>query len=366
MVRYIDEYRDSSLANSIAARIHEIMPDKPLRFMEVCGGHTVTIHKYGIRSLLPEKLHLISGPGCPVCVTSTAFIDTAIQIARHRDTIITTFGDMMRVPGSESSLLQEQSAGADVRICYSPQDALDIAVQNPKREVVFLGIGFETTVPAVAATILSAARDSVENFSVLSSHKTMPNAMKAIVSAGEVALNGFICPGHVSAITGLHIYEFLACDYRMPCVISGFEPVDMLETIYLLVKQAAEGRSAVENQYTRAVRNEGNLKALQIVREVFEECDDSWRGIGVIEKSGLGIRPEYGKFDASNKFEIEVPCCAEFPGCICGEIMRGVRIPTECSLFGKICRPEDPKGACMVSHEGACATYYQYGGGGES
>lgn len=360
MVKYIDEYRDPQISNSIAQSIKKIMPDSAINLMEVCGGHTITIFKYGIRKLLPDNLNLISGPGCPVCVTSNDFIDRAIAISHLDDVIITTFGDMIRVPGSDSSLSKEKASGADIRICYSPMDAVDIAENSPDSEIVFLGIGFETTAPLVAASILAAKSKSLNNFSVLSSHKTMPQAMKALLDSGDIALNGFICPGHVSTITGIGMYEFLAKDYKMPCVVSGFEPVDMLETIFMLVKQIAEGRSEVENQYVRSVKPEGNTKAVKLMNEVFEPTDMPWRGLGVITGSGLKIKEKYQDFDAYKKFQVDFPEPKEFPGCICGDIMRGVKVPTQCKLFKKVCTPEDPKGACMVSDEGTCATYLKY------
>ncbi|MCK4688706.1 MAG: hydrogenase formation protein HypD, partial [Candidatus Marinimicrobia bacterium] len=301
MVKYIDEYRDPQISNSIARSIKKIMPDSAINLMEVCGGHTITIFKYGIQKLLPDNLNLISGPGCPVCVTSNDFIDRAIAISYLDNVIITTFGDMIRVPGSDSSLLKEKASSADIRICYSPMDAVDIAKNNPDREIVFLGIGFETTAPTVAASILTAKSKSLNNFSVLSSHKTMPEAMKALLDSGEVALDGFICPGHVSTITGIGMYEFIARDYKMPCVVSGFEPVDMLETIFMLIKQITEECSEVENQYIRSVKPEGNTKAVKLMNEVFESTDMPWRGLGVIPGSGLKIRDKFQKFDAYKK-----------------------------------------------------------------
>ena len=328
--------------------------------MEVCGGHTVTIHKYGIEELLPGNIRLISGPGCPVCVTTNDYIDRAIALARQPEITMASFGDMMRVPGSHSSLLKEKANGADVHIFYSPQEALDYAREHPQRETVFLGVGFETTAPAVAATILAARELSLRNFSVLVSHKTMPRAMKALLDAGELALDGFVCPGHVSSITGLGIYAFLANDYQIPCVVSGFEPLDMLESIYRLIRQVCEGRAVVENQYTRAVKPEGNRRAQELMNSVFEEADERWRGLGLIPGSGLRIRETYAEFDAARRFDIDVPPSREHPGCICGDIMRGVKLPTDCPLFAKICHPGDPQGACMVSQEGSCATFYQY------
>jgi len=360
MLKYIDEFRNPQLIRSIVDKIHQECPDQTIKLMEVCGGHTVTIFKYGIQKLIPDKIKLISGPGCPVCVTDNGFIDRAVKIAHLDNVIITTFGDMIRVPGSTTSLQKEKGRGIDVRICYSPMDAIQIAKDNPENEVVFLGIGFETTAPAVAVAIQYAFDNRITNFSVLSSHKTMPYAMKALLDSGETDLNGFICPGHVSAITGIHIYDFIAQDYHIPCVVSGFEPLDMLQSILMLIRLINRKQGLVENQYTRSVKENGNLNAMQLMMDVFEESDTSWRGIGIIPKSGLKIRGKYQDFDANLKFDVVVEPTKEYPGCICGDIMRGVKVPTDCTLFKKICTPEDPKGACMVSDEGACATYFKY------
>lgn len=328
--------------------------------MEVCGGHTITILKYRINDLLPENFKLISGPGCPVCVTNNDFIDKAIEISHINNIIVATFGDLMRVPGSRSKLLEEKASGSDIRICYSPMEAIQIAEQNPENEIIFLGIGFETTAPLVAAAIVQSQLKGLKNFSVLSSHKTMPMAMKTLLDSGDVALNGFVCPGHVSTIAGTKMYEFIAKDYKIPCVVSGFEPNDILESILMLAKQILERRAEVENQYKRSVRPEGNLKAIKLMEEVFEPVDMPWRGLGVIPQSGLKIRKKYKQFDADEKFQVKVPPPKECPGCICGDIMRGVKIPTQCKLFKRVCTPEDPKGACMVSEEGTCATYFKY------
>ncbi|MFH1214536.1 MAG: hydrogenase formation protein HypD [Candidatus Neomarinimicrobiota bacterium] len=363
MIKFMDEYRDPALIAEAAAEIKAITPDRPINLMEVCGGHTITIFKYGLKKLLPININLISGPGCPVCVTDPEFIDLAIALARRPNVIITTFGDLMRVPGSSSSLQDEKARGADIRTCYSPIESVEIATTNPDKEVVFLGIGFETTAPTVAAAILQAARRSLPNYSVLSTHKTMPSAMKALLDSGEIALHGFICPGHVTAITGPEIYQFIANEYKIPCVVTGFEPLDMLEAIYLLVKQIAENRAVVENQYRRAVKTGGNPQALAIMAEVFEPVDCIWRGLGNIPASGLRIHEKYRKFDASQKYPIYDLPSKISPGCICGDIMRGVKIPTDCRLFRKVCTPENPTGACMVSAEGTCATYFNYGDG---
>jgi hydrogenase expression/formation protein HypD len=328
--------------------------------MEVCGGHTITIHRYNLYSQLPSNINLISGPGCPVCVTSTEFIDQALQLCRQPKMIIATFGDLMRVPGSDGSLLQAQSQGADIRICYSPADAVKIAAQNQERQVVFLAIGFETTAPLIAAAILTAQRERITNFSILSALKTMPQVMRALLDVEEIQLDGFICPGHVSAITGLNIYQFIVDEYHRPCVVTGFEPVDLLTAILQLVEMVAHNRPAVVNQYNRVVRPGGNLKAQAIMYSVFEACDSIWRGLGQIPGSGLKLKAEYAQFDAANCLSILNVPARENPACQCGAVLRGVLKPTDCPLFAKICNPSNPQGACMVSSEGTCATYYKY------
>lgn len=361
MIKYIDEYRNPELITKAAKRIRAITPNKIINLMEVCGGHTITIFKFGLKKLLPENIHLISGPGCPVCVTDSEFIDRAIEIAKFSDVIITTFGDMVRVPGSYGSLQSARAGGADVRTCYSPLEAVEIAERNPAKEVVFLGIGFETTAPNIASAILNANSRHISNFSVMSGHKTMPKAMQSLLDSGEIRLDGFICPGHVTAITGPEIYQFIADEYKIPCVVAGFEPLDMLEAIFRLIKQIVERRAEVENQYRRAVKPGGNRKAQRIMAEVFEPCDTIWRGMGNIPRSGLQIRSKYRQSDADYKFQVKLPPTKSVSGCICGDIMRGVKIPPECRLFRKICTPDNPQGACMVSAEGTCATYFVYG-----
>ncbi len=360
MVKYIDEFRNPNIAKSLSQKIHEIMPDSKINLMEICGGHTITIFKYGIKKLLPQNLNLISGPGCPVCVTDNSFIDSAIELSHLQNVIICSFGDMLRVPGSHSSLINEKSKQSDIRICYSPMDAIEIAKNNKNMEIIFLGIGFETTVPLIASSIISAKSEGLKNFSVLSGHKTMPNAMKALLDSEDIRLDGFICPGHVSAITGLDLYKIIAEKYKIPCVVSGFEPIDMLESIYMLVKQIKENISTVQNQYTRVVRNQGNQKAIEIMNRVFEPVDAEWRGLGIIPGSGLKIKSEFQQFDANQKFDIPLIEKKENPGCICGNIMRGINTPLDCKLFKKICTPQSPQGACMVSDEGTCATYFKY------
>jgi len=359
-MKYIAEFRNHAAGAGLAAMIREAVRGRVIRIMEICGGHTITIFKSGLRELLPEGVRLISGPGCPVCVTHNTFIDHAIALSALPGVTITSFGDMMRVPGSASSLQKEKARGADIRICYSPLDALEIARTEPGRKIVFLGIGFETTAPGIAATIKRAYSEGLRNFTVLGAMKTVPAAMRALVAGGEVGIDAFICPGHVSTITGLGIYEFLARDFNTPCVVSGFEPLDMLRAIHMIALQLKEGRAAVENQYTRTASSDGNPKARAILDEVFVPCDVAWRGIGVIPGSGLAIAPAFGAHDASAAFDIRVPESHEHPLCICGDIMRGMRTPHECGLFAKACTPENPVGACMVSDEGSCATYYKY------
>jgi len=331
--------------------------------MEFCGGHTVTIFKHGIRQLLPPTIEMLSGPGCPVCVTANGDLDKAIALARLPDVIITSFGDMVRVPGSYSSLAEVKAEGADVRIVYSTQDALNIARNNPSKSVVFLGIGFETTAPTIAASILEATQQRIDNYYVLSLHKLCPPVIKAILDAGEVRLDGIICPGHVSAIIGSYPYHFVPRDYGIACVISGFEPLDVLLCVDMLVAQIESGKPGVEIAYRRGVRPEGNQRALEVMNQVFEPCDASWRGIGVVPQSGLMLRKKYRRFDAEQAFEIELEPPREPEGCLCGDILRGIKTPPDCRLFRRVCSPEHPVGPCMVSSEGSCSTYYQYGEG---
>ena len=327
--------------------------------MEVCGGHTMAIHRFGLTSLLPSTIHLISGPGCPVCVSSQHFIDMAMAYSRVPGVIITTYGDLIRVPGSTTSLEKERANGSDVRIVYSVLESLEIAKMNPEKRVVFLGIGFETTAPLTAAAILQANRDNIPNFHVLSAHKVMPPVMKALVDEG-VKIDGFIAPGHVSAITGTAIYNDLATLCGLGVVVSGFEPVDMMQSILMLTEQIESGTPMVEVQYHRVVQHEGNKVAQKALADVFELRDDSWRGLEMIPKSGMKIRDELSAFDAEKQFIVEVPESTEPKGCICGQILRGLKTPVDCPLFARKCTPSDPVGACMVSGEGTCATYYKY------
>jgi len=330
--------------------------------MEFCGGHTVTIFRYGIRQVLPPTIDMVSGPGCPICVTANADLDKAIALAQIPGVIITTFGDMLKVPGSHSSLQKVKANGAEVHTVYSTMDALKQAEVNPTKSVVFLGIGFETTAPTIAASILQAQEKKLKNYYVLSLHKLCPPVIKAILDSGEVKLDGLICPGHVSAIIGSYPWEFIARDYGIPCVVSGFEPLDILQCVDMLVAQVENGESRVEIAYRRGVRPEGNQQALKLMEQVFEPCPARWRGVGEVPNSGLKLRKKYQRFDVELAFDINPGPTHEPRGCICGDILRGVKTPADCQLFGKACTPEHPVGACMVSSEGSCSAYYLYGG----
>ena len=359
-MKFVEEYRDPELGKKLLERIHR-RSRKPVRLMEFCGGHTVAIFKHGLRQLLPANIEMLSGPGCPVCVTASADLDKAIALGKLPGVIITSFGDMIRVPGSRASLQRAKADGADVRVVYSAQDALAIARDNPDKAVVFIGIGFETTAPTIAASILQAQQEKLKNYFVLSLHKVCPPIMKAILDLGEVRLDGIICPGHVSAIIGSRPYRFLADDYGIACAVSGFEPVDILLAIDRLVEQIENDAPGVEIAYRRGVKPEGNPAALKLMGTVFEIGDANWRGIGVVPNSGLRIKTQYERFDANKRFDIKVSPAKEPKGCICGAVLRGVSTPLECRLFRVVCTPERPVGPCMGSSEGSCATYYQYG-----
>ncbi len=358
-LKFIDEYRDADIAKSLIAKINATSK-KPVRLMEVCGTHTVSIFRSGIRSVLPPTISLLSGPGCPVCVTDQREIDAFIELARIDEVILTTFGDLMRVPGSASSLQKQRADGKDIRVVYSTTDALEIARNHPDKQVVFLGVGFETTAPTIAAAILSAARMGVKNFSVISAHKLVPPALEALMSLQDVDLDGFLLPGHVSVIIGTNAYQPFFDRYRMPCVAAGFEPADILQAIAMLVEQIEGGRPRLENAYPRAVTPAGNVTAQKIMAQVFEPADASWRGIGVIAASGLKIRPAYAAHDAQRLFDIQVPESQVPPGCACGEILTAKKTPPDCKLYATVCTPTDPVGPCMVSTEGTCAAYYKY------
>ncbi|HEX2988826.1 MAG TPA: hydrogenase formation protein HypD [Chloroflexota bacterium] len=360
-MKYLDEFRDSEMAARLVERIRR-RPPIPVNFMEVCGTHTVSIFRHGIRQLLPENVNLISGPGCPVCVTANGDIDWAIAAAKHPDTILTTFGDMLKVPGSYSSLQQVRAEGGDVRVVYSTLDALQIARSNPSKKVVFFGIGFETTAPTIACSVLEAEEAEINNYFVFSVHKVMPPPMKALVDSGEVRIDGFLCPGHVSTIIGSEPYRFLAEDYGVPCVIAGFEPLDVLQSIDMLLAQRVEGRAEVEIQYSRVVRPKGNPAALEALYRVFQPTDAEWRGLGTIPDSGLKVREEYARFDARRALQIDPGPTREHRACRCGEVLRGIIKPPECPLYGRACTPETPVGPCMVSSEGTCSTWFQFAG----
>jgi hydrogenase expression/formation protein HypD len=358
-MKYIDEYRDGGIAKALSDQIRAISTRRA-RLMEICGTHTMAIFRHGIRTLLPEDVELVSGPGCPVCVTAMEEVDRAVKLAQSPGVIVTTFGDMLRVPGSQSSLQGEQAQGAAVKMVYSTFDALKMAAEHPNHEVVFLGIGFETTAPTVAAAIKTAYENNQSNFSVLSAHKLLPPAMDALLSSGDLGIDGFICPGHVTTIIGTSSYETVVEQYHTPCVVTGFEPIDILQGILLLVEQVENGRAEVQIQYTRGVHPEGNPAALRVMDEVFVPCDSPWRGLGSIPGSGLSIREKYSRHDAAKKFDIEVPAAKEPPGCRCAEILRGAAKPPDCKLFRKSCTPRTPVGPCMVSSEGTCAAYFKY------
>jgi hydrogenase expression/formation protein HypD len=330
-----------------------------LTFMEVCGTHTMAIARYGLRQLLPQGVRLISGPGCPVCVTAMADLDQVLAIAGLPEVTLVTFGDLIRVPASRGSLAAVRAAGADVRVVYSPADAVRIAADEPHRQVVFAGIGFETTAPTTAAALLEARAAGLTNFSLLSLHKTMPLPLRALLDLGETDISGFLLPGHVSVITGTPCFEFLAAEYGIGGVVAGFEAADVLEALLMLARQP---EPAIEIQYTRAVRPEGNVVAQRLLEQVFEPCDADWRGLGVIPGSGLALREEFADVDAAQRFPVDAGPSLEPQGCRCGEVLRGVTDPADCALFGARCMPEDPVGACMVSSEGACAARYRYRG----
>jgi hydrogenase expression/formation protein HypD len=359
-MRFLDEYRDPRLAAALAERIAATVT-RPWVIMEVCGGQTHSIVRYGLDRIVPPAVELVHGPGCPVCVTSLEMIDRAHAIASTPGVIFTSFGDMLRVPGSRGDLLSLRGRGADVRVVYSPLDALRIARENPARRVVFFAVGFETTAPANAMAVWRARREGVGNFSMLVSHVLVPPVIAAILQSGGNRVLGFLGPGHVCAVMGLREYESLSARYRVPIVITGFEPLDLLEGIWMTVRQLEEGRAEVENQYARAVPRDGNRPARELMLEVFEVADRKWRGVGSIPKSGLRLAHEYRAHDAERLFEVEAIETSESPLCISGQILRGVKKPSDCPAFGRQCTPRTPLGATMVSAEGACAAYYQYG-----
>jgi hydrogenase expression/formation protein HypD len=358
-MKFLDEYRDAELAQKFAQEIHRITT-KPWKIMEVCGGQTHAIVKYGIDELLPKQIELIHGPGCPVCVTPLEVIDQALEIAAQPEVIFTSFGDMLRVPGSTTDLLSVKAQGGDVRIIYSPLDAVKIAEKNPAKEVVFFGVGFETTAPATAMAIYQAAQKGLKNFSMLISHVLVPPAIEALMSSPNCQVQAFLAAGHVCAVMGYEEYFPLAKKYRVPIVVTGFEPLDVLHGILLTVQQLESGRAEVENQYVRAVSRGGNQPAQDLVKKVFKVVPRKWRGIGEIPQSGLGLSESYLAFDAAKKFKLTDRCVDEPAECVAGLILQGLKKPHECPVFGTRCTPEHPFGATMVSSEGACAAYYRY------
>jgi len=368
-MKYVDEFRDSEKAGFLIREIDALVStmtlplDRPIYIMEVCGGHTHSIFRYGLEGMLPKEIELIHGPGCPVCVLPMGRVDDCVSIAEDPRVIFATFGDAMRVPGSKKSLLQAKADGADVRMVYSPMDALALARNNRNREVVFFGLGFETTMPSTALTILQAEAEGITNFSVFCNHITIVPTIKAILDSPGLQLDGFLGPGHVSMVIGTVPYEFIAKFYGKPMVVAGFEPLDILQSIWMVLKQIKDGRSEIENQYARIVPDAGNAAALQAVSRVYELREFfEWRGLGSIDHSGVKLRDKYAGYDAEQKFAIPNLRIADPKSCQCGEVLKGVIKPWQCKVFGSACTPETPLGALMVSSEGACAAYYQYGG----
>jgi hydrogenase expression/formation protein HypD len=368
-MRYADEFRDPAKARGLVAEIAQLAAPlaaargRPLQVMEVCGGHTHTIFRYGLKAMLPdESIEFVHGPGCPVCVLPMGRVDDCVALARDPRVILTTFGDAMRVPGSQGSLLHAKAKGADVRMVYSPLDALQLARLNPQREVVFFALGFETTMPSTALTVLQARREGIRNFSLFCNHITIIPTIKAILDSPELNLDGFLGPGHVSMVIGNRPYDFIAEHYRRPIVIAGFEPLDLLQSLWMVIKQISEGRAEVENQYRRIVAEDGNEQALAALTEVFELREFfEWRGLGSIDHSGVRMRKEFAAYDAERRFAVPNLKIADPKSCQCGEVLKGLIKPHQCKVFGTVCTPERPLGALMVSSEGACAAYYQFG-----
>jgi hydrogenase expression/formation protein HypD len=361
-MKFVDEFRDPAAARALVKAITELAAGDEFKFMEVCGGHTHTIYRHGIEHLLPESIELVHGPGCPVCVIPMGRVDDAMWLAEQPGVIFTTFGDMMRVPGSNGNLIEAKARGADVRFVYSPLDALKIARDNPDRHVVFFAVGFETTAPSTAVTLVRARALGVKNFSVFCNHVTIVPPIKAILESPDLRLSGFLGPGHVSTVVGLRPYRFVPAVYHKPIVVAGFEPLDILASVHMLLRQIRDGRCEVENQYTRVVRPEGNTAALKLMAETFElRPHFEWRGLGFISQSALKIHPDYAGYDAELIFEMPGVRVADPKACQCGEVLKGVIKPWECKVFGTACTPETPIGTCMVSPEGACAAYYNFG-----
>ena len=367
-MKYVDEFRDPEKAQQLKKEIHklvkqiEVVKSRPLQLMEFCGGHTHTIFRYGIEQLLPDCIEMVHGPGCPVCVLPMGRVDDCVSLAERPDVIFTTFGDAMRVPGSKKSLLEAKAEGADIRMVYSPLDALELARINPDRQVIFFALGFETTMPSTALTVIQAKAEGIRNFSLFCNHITTVPTIKAILDSPDMKIDGFLAPGHVSMVVGEEPFQFVAETYNKPIVITGFEPLDILQSIYMLLKQLAEGRCEVENQYARVVAKDGNSPGLNAIHEVFELREFfEWRGLGSIDHSGVKMREAFADFDAERKFQVANIKIADPKSCQCGEVLKGVIRPWECKVFGGACTPETPMGALMVSSEGACAAYYNFG-----
>ena len=362
-MRFVDEYRNGDVARRVVEEIAGLVePGRQYKLMEVCGGHTHTIYKHGVENVLPPEVDLIHGPGCPVCVIPMGRVDDAIAIAERPNVVFTTFGDMLRVPGGNGSLLEAKARGADVRLVYSPLDALRIARENPELDIVFFAIGFETTTPSTALTLLRARAEGIRNFFVFANHVTIIPAIRAILTSPDLRLDGFIGPGHVSTVIGTRPYRFIAAEWGKPLVVAGFEPLDVLQSAYMILRQLAEGRCEVENQYTRVVREGGNQRALEAIAETMElRTTFEWRGLGFISQSALKLRPEFADWDAELRYDVPGVRVADPKACQCGEVLKGVIKPWECKVFGTACTPERPIGTCMVSSEGACAAYYNYG-----
>ncbi|MCB1015762.1 MAG: hydrogenase formation protein HypD [Acidimicrobiales bacterium] len=359
---FLDDHRDPTAARAVLDAIAGLAPDTPVRLMEVCGGHTHTIYRHGLEQLLPATVGLVHGPGCPVCVLPLGRVDDAIALAEREGVVLACFGDLLRVPGSRGSLLDARARGADVRVVYSPLDALDLAVARPERQVVFFAVGFETTAPSTARTVLRARDEGVANFSVFCNHVTIAPPLRALLDTPDHQLDGFIGPGHVSTVVGTTVYDFVALEHGLPLVVAGFEPLDVLTAVAMLLAQLREGRCEVENEYERVVRREGNPVALALLDEVFRTRPAfEWRGLGTLPDSGLALRPELAAFDAEERFGVPGATVADPRVCQCGQVLRGVIEPWECKVFGTACTPETPIGTCMVSSEGACAAYHEYG-----
>ena len=362
-MKYIDEFRNKNLITRALARIKAITPGEKIDIMEVCGTHTQSFFRFGLDKLLHADVNLIAGPGCPVCVSTQGYIDQAITLAQKKDNIILTFGDMLRIPGSKSSLEKERAKSANVRVVYSALDSIKVAKQNPDKKVIFLAVGFETTAPTIALSILNAKKENLKNLSFFSSLKLIPAAMEYLVQDKRLNLKGFLCPGHVSTIIGTQPYEFIPKRYGIGCCISGFEPLDILEGIYILIKQVVDKNPKVANQYVRVVKRNGNLKAKRLMAQIFKTADAYWRGLGKIPKSGLKIKNDFSQFDAEKIFSLKQAnrqTGKQATQCQCGDILKGLVSPLDCVLFSKVCRPDNPIGPCMVSSEGACSAYYRY------